>query len=306
MVGGKATTSRIGAATVALAAEGIGGGQIPIGFPRGGGARTGGIGIVGILVILGIGWFLGINPLELLNGGDGSPSVVGSGDDTTGAPSGRVGAPTDEGGKFVAQILGDTEDVWTRILQQAGHTYRAPTLVLFNGSTSSACGFASAASGPFYCPNDTKLYIDLAFYDELKSKFGAPGDFAEAYVIAHEVGHHVQNLLGILPKVNSARRNAGEEEASALSVRLELQADCFAGVWGQAADKEGILDPGDINEALNAAAAIGDDTLQKRGQGYVVPESFTHGSAEQRVRWFKRGFDQGKVEACDTFAASQL
>ena len=180
------------------------------------------------------------------------PGVVGGGDGTTtGAPSGKVGAPADEGGKFVAQILGDTEDTWTRILQQAGHTYRAPTLVLFNGSTSSACGFASAASGPFYCPNDQKLYIDLAFYDELKSKFGAPGDFAEAYVIAHEVGHHVQNLLGILPKVDSARRNASEEEANALSVRLELQADCFAGVWGHEADQEGILDPGDIDEALN-------------------------------------------------------
>ena len=283
----------------------MGRGRMPIGFPTGGGARGGGIGIFGILIILGIMWLLGINPLALLNGGS-SPVVVGGGDTTTTAPSGKVGAPADEGGKFVSQILADTEDAWTKILQQTGHAYRAPTLVLFNGSTSSACGFASAASGPFYCPNDQKLYIDLAFYDELKSKFGAPGDFAEAYVIAHEVGHHVQNLLGILPKVDSARRNGSEEQANELSVRLELQADCLAGVWGHEADQEGILDPGDIDEALNAAAAIGDDTLQKRGQGYVVPESFTHGTSEQRQRWFKRGFDQGKIEACDTFGASQV
>jgi predicted metalloprotease len=287
--------------------SGLGGPRIPIGLPGGGATRSGGIGIVGILVVLGISWFLGINPLTLLNGAQtGSPVVIGDNGSATGSPEGKLGQPSDERGKFVAQILADTEDTWTRIFQQAGRSYRAPTLVLFNGSTSSACGFAKAAAGPFYCPNDQKLYIDLAFYDELRSKFGAPGDFAQAYVIAHEVGHHVQNLLGIIPKVDQMRRSASREQDSALSVRLELQADCLAGVWGRQADKEGLLDPGDLNQALNAAAQIGDDTLQKRSQGYVVPETFTHGTSEQRVRWVKRGFDQGKIDACDTFGASEI
>ena len=286
----------------------FGGSRIPIGLPAGGAARGGGIGIVGLLVILGISWLLGINPLTLLDSGQsGSPVVIG--DDGGRAPpasEGKVGQPSDQGGKFVARVLADTEDTWTRIFKQGGRTYKVPTLVLFTGSTSSACGFAQTAAGPFYCPNDQKVYIDLEFYDELRSKFGAPGDFAQAYVVAHEVGHHVQNLLGIIPKVDQMRRNATKEEDSALSVRLELQADCLAGVWGREAQKEGILDPGDLNQALNAAAQIGDDTLQKRSQGYVVPETFTRGTSEQRQRWLKRGFDQGKIEACDTFGAKEL
>jgi predicted metalloprotease len=286
----------------------FGGSRIPIGFPAGGAARGGGIGIVGLLVILGVSWLLGINPLTLLDSGQsGSPVVVGGrSGQSPAATEGKVGQPSDEGGKFVARVLADTEDTWTRIFEQAGRTYKVPTLVMFTGSTSSACGFAQTAAGPFYCPNDQKVYIDLAFYDELRSKFGAPGDFAQAYVVAHEVGHHVQNLLGIIPKVDQMRRNASKEEDSALSVRLELQADCLAGVWGREAQKEGILDPGDLNQALNAAAQIGDDTLQKRSQGYVVPETFTHGTSEQRQRWLKRGFDQGKIEACDTFGAQEL
>jgi predicted metalloprotease len=286
----------------------FGGSRIPIGLPAGGAARGGGIGIVGLLVILGISWLLGINPLTLLDSGQsGSPAVVGGdGGQAPPATEGKVGQPSDQGGKFVARVLADTEDTWTRIFKQGGRTYKVPTLVMFTGSTSSACGFAQTAAGPFYCPNDQKVYIDLEFYDELRSKFGAPGDFAQAYVVAHEVGHHVQNLLGIIPKVDQMRRNATKEEDSALSVRLELQADCLAGVWGREAQKEGILDPGDLNQALNAAAQIGDDTLQKRSQGYVVPETFTHGTSEQRQRWLKRGFDQGKIEACDTFGAKEL
>jgi predicted metalloprotease len=284
----------------------IGGSRIPVRFPGGGAARGGGVGIVGLLVILGVSWFLGINPLTLLDSGQGgSPAVIGGGEAPP-ASEGKVGQPADEGGKFVARVLADTEDTWTRIFQRAGRTYKVPTLVLFTGSTRSACGFAQSAAGPFYCPNDQKVYIDLAFYSELRSKFGAPGDFAQAYVVAHEVGHHVQNLLGIIPKVDQMRRSASKEEDSALSVRLELQADCFAGVWGREAQNEGILDPGDLNEALNAAAQIGDDTLQKRSQGYVVPETFTHGTSEQRQRWLKRGFDQGNIESCDTFGAKAL
>jgi predicted metalloprotease len=278
---------------------GLGGPRI--GIPMGG--RGGGIGIVGLLIILGIGWFLGINPLALLSGQSNSPFTIGR---DAGGQSGQVGAPGDQGGKFIATVLADTEDTWKRLFEQQGRTYQNPTLVLFKGETQSACGFASAASGPFYCPNDRKLYIDLAFYDELSSRFGAPGDFAEAYVIAHEVGHHVQNLLGILPKVDEQRQAAGGAEANRLSVRLELQADCFAGIWAREAEKEGVLEAGDMDEALTAAAAVGDDTLQKRGQGRVVPESFTHGSAAERTRWFKQGFDKDDINGCDTFGAGQI
>ena len=286
---------------------GFGRGRMPIGFPTGGGARSGGIGIVGILIILGIMWLLGINPLELLNGGGGSSG---------GRRRRRRPRPARHPARSVhrrtrAASSWRRSSATPRTPGPASSSRPAAPIARRRWSSSTARRARPAASpapprDPFYCPNDQKLYIDLAFYDELKSKFGAPGDFAEAYVIAHEVGHHVQNLLGILPKVDSARRNASEEEANALSVRLELQADCLAGVWGHEADQEGILDPGDIDEALNAAAAIGDDTLQKRGQGYVVPESFTHGTSEQRLRWFKRGFDQGKIDACDTFGASQV
>jgi len=213
----------------------------------------------------------------------------------------------DAGKDFVARVLGSTERVWTQKFQAMGRQYQKPTLVLFNGFVQSACGMAQSAMGPFYCPGDNKVYIDLSFYQDMKNKLGAPGDFAQAYVIAHEVGHHIQNLLGIAAKVSQARAQASEAEANNLSVRMELQADCFAGVWAKTADDSAkILEQGDIEEGLNAAAAIGDDRLQRRSQGYVVPESFTHGSSEQRVRWFKRGMDTGDMNSCDTFGTDQL
>lgn len=281
---------------------GFGGSRPRIGFPSGGRARAGGgLGIGAIVVILIIAWVMGFNPLEMLSGGGGSP-LAPSGEQTTG----RVGAPDDEKAKFISVVLGDTEDTWAEVFREQGRTYQVPTLVLFSGSTGSACGFANAAVGPFYCPGDQKVYIDLSFYDELATRFDAPGDMAEAYVIAHEVGHHVQNLLGILPKVDAARRAADEVEANQLSVRLELQADCFSGVWANKADKKGLIEVGDIDEALNAASQIGDDSLQKRSQGFVVPDSFTHGSAAQRSRWFKRGYTEGSIDACDTFGPSEL
>ncbi len=264
-----------------------------IGLPTGG--RGGGMGIVGLLIVVGILWFAGINPLELLNGGGGSPAINNQ-------QTGRTGSPTDEEGQFVAVVLAETEDTWGRLFQEGGQRYREPTLVLFSGQVNSACGFASAATGPFYCPGDQKLYIDLTFFDELSRRFGAPGDFAQAYVIAHEVGHHVQNLLGILPDVDRARRQSSRAEANQLSVQLELQADCLAGVWAHDADAKGILEVGDIDEALAAATAIGDDTLQRQSQGYVVPDSFTHGTSAQRSQWFKRGYQDGSVDACDTFS----
>jgi predicted metalloprotease len=273
---------------------GMGGRGPRIGIPVGG--RGGGIGVVGIIILLGILWFAGINPFQLLDGGGGPGVSVDS-------PSGgQIGAPTDEEGQFVATVLADTEDTWGRLFQEGGERYREPTLVLFEGQVQSACGFASAATGPFYCPGDQKLYLDLSFFDEMSRRFGAPGDFAQAYVIAHEVGHHVQNLLGILPQVDARRRQAGQSEANQLSVMLELQADCLAGVWAHDADAKGILEVGDIDEALNAASQIGDDTLQKRSQGYVVPDSFTHGTSAQRSTWFKRGYEEGRVDACDTFS----
>ena len=200
-------------------------------------------------------------------------------------------------------VLADTEDTWNAIFQQAGRDYQEPKLVLFSGSVQSACGMASAAMGPFYCPGDQKVYIDLAFFGDLKRRHGAAGDFAQAYVIAHEVGHHVQTLLGISKQVRSAQRGLGKSEVNALSVKQELQADCFAGLWGNHADRSRqVLEQGDLEEALNAAAAIGDDRLQKQGQGYVVPESFTHGSSEQRVQWFRQGIETGDFSDCDTFA----
>jgi predicted metalloprotease len=207
--------------------------------------------------------------------------------------------------QFVARVLGSTERTWTEIFAAAGQTYEKPTLVLFSGAVESACGFAQAASGPFYCGADHKLYIDLSFYRELRERFAAPGDFAQAYVIAHEIGHHVQNLLGIMNKVQGLQRRGGSQsQANALSVRLELQADCLAGIWANHAHRErNILEQGDVEEGLNAAAQIGDDRMQKRAQGYVVPEGFTHGSAEQRVRWFRRGIESGNLQQCDTFSA---
>ncbi len=209
--------------------------------------------------------------------------------------------------EFVSVVLADTEETWGALFAMNGSQYREPTLVLFSGAVESACGFAQAAVGPFYCPADQKVYIDLSFYQDLQQKFGAPGDFAQAYVIAHEVGHHVQTLLGISERNMAARSRASEAEANALSVRQELQADCFAGIWAHNANRDRqLLEPGDIEEGLNAASAIGDDRLQQSSRGYVAPESFTHGSSEQRMRWFKRGYDSGDVNACDTFGAREL
>ena len=254
-------------------------------------------------MIVIIAWVAGINPLELLSGaggGGGGPVVTSS------QPRSQTGTPNDEAGQFVAVVLADTESTWQRIFKEGGQTYREPVLVLFSGQTSSPCGFASSATGPFYCPGDQKVYIDLDFYRELRTRFKAPGDFAQAYVVAHEIGHHVQNLLGILPKVNDARQKAGQVQSNELSVRLELQADCLAGVWAHDAESRNVLDVGDIDEALNAAAQIGDDAIQKRTQGYVVPESFNHGSSAQRSHWFKRGYEQGTLDACDTFGPANI
>jgi predicted metalloprotease len=214
---------------------------------------------------------------------------------------------TDDLKSFVAVVLGSTEDVWNDLLARYGQRYSDPTLVLFSGATRSACGTGLAAMGPFYCPLDQKVYIDLDFYKELKSRFSAPGDFAQAYVIAHEIGHHVQTLLGITEQVEALKARMGQRQANAVQVRMELQADCFAGVWANRADEtRNIVEPGDIDEALNAASAIGDDRIQRQTTGYVVPDAFTHGSSGQRVRWFKRGFESGKLEACDTFNADEL
>jgi hypothetical protein len=215
--------------------------------------------------------------------------------------------PQDEGGRFVSTVLADTEDVWGAYFAQRNQQYAAPTLVLFRGSTTTACGQGEAAMGPFYCPGDRKVYIDLSFYQTLRDRLGAPGDFAQAYVIAHEVGHHLQNLLGISERMERARGKVSEREYNALSVRLELQADCLSGVWANHSQRgKGWLEAGDIEEALNAASKIGDDALQQQSQGRVVPDSFTHGSSAQRMRWFKRGLEAGDLGDCDTFKASQL
>jgi predicted metalloprotease len=218
------------------------------------------------------------------------------------APGPAQSGPPDEGSEFVRVVLADTEDTWGAIFKKNGRAYENPKLVLFTGGVQSGCGIAQTAMGPFYCPQDHRVYIDLAFYRELRDRFGAPGDFAQAYVIAHEVGHHVQTLLGVSDQVRDAQQQAGRRGANALSVRMELQADCFAGVWANHADKTSkVVEPGDIEEALNAASAIGDDKLQKATQGQVVPESFTHGSSAQRMGWFKRGYESGDPNTCDTF-----
>lgn len=283
---------------------GGGGFRVPIGM---GGRRGGGIGIGGLIIILLISWALGINPLSLLDGsGTMIPSDTSDSASSMGRPDPNSAPAQDEMSRFVRVVLADTEDTWKEIFAQNGTNYPDPVLVLFSGSARSACGYASAASGPFYCPGDRKLYIDLAFYEELRRRFNAPGDFAQAYVIAHEVGHHVQNLIGVLPKFAQMRQSMGQAEANAMSVRVELQADCFAGIWGRYAADKGLLEQGDLEEALNAASQIGDDAIQRRTQGYVVPESFNHGSSQQRQRWFKRGFEAKSVKACDTFNANPL
>src|SRR6185503_11788226 len=253
----------------------------------------GGLGIGGIAIAV-IAYFLGFDPSAVLNVAE----QVAPQRESREAPK---GAPADEMGQFVAKILGSTEVVWGKIFQQSNGQYRAPTLVLFDGQVRSACGMAQSATGPFYCSRDEKLYIDLSFFRDLQTRFRAPGDFAQAYVIAHEVGHHVQKLSGALQKMEAGRGSQAENNQT--SVRMELQADCYAGVWGHHAGTMNQLDSGDIAEALNAATAIGDDRLQKQTQGHVVPESFTHGSSEQRVRWFQRGVKSGRPKDCDTFSA---
>ena len=265
--------------------------------------RAGGGGIGFVVIILIVSYFLGVNPIELLSGGGGQVGVDPGSRQTQSASSPQVSSEMRD---FVATVLAETEDSWNKIFADGGKQYREPTLVLFSGSVQSACGFASAASGPFYCPGDQKVYIDLSFYDQLRRQFKAPGDFAQAYVLAHEIGHHVQNLIGVLPKFNQMRRSMSKSEANAMSVRVELQADCFAGIWANKTAGKGLLEEGDIDEALNAARQIGDDTIQKRTQGYVVPDAFNHGTAEQRRRWFGRGFEAGRMDACDTFSASQV
>ncbi len=280
------------------------GGTPRLRLPTGRRARTGGgLGLTGILVVLVIAWVTGINPLTLLSGLEGG----GSHDSPSYDTSTRQTPANDEGAQFVSVILADTEATWGEILAQHNADYPEPTLVLFSGSVPSACGYASAATGPFYCGADRKVYIDLSFYKQLAGQLNAPGDFARAYVLAHEVGHHIQNLLGILPEYQKARRTMSERDGNALSVRVELQADCFAGIWAHfAARQKGFVEEGDIEEALNAASRIGDDTLQKQAQGYVVPDSFNHGTSAQRVRWFKQGFRTGDIRSCDTFNAKNL
>ncbi|HEY3278154.1 MAG TPA: neutral zinc metallopeptidase [Syntrophorhabdaceae bacterium] len=264
------------------------------------GAKIGGVSGLGLVAVVLISLFLGIDPTVLLQGGpDQAPSVS--------APRSGGPAVKDDLRNFVAVVLGDTEDVWNEAFRRMGRTYQAPRLVLFSGAVESACGMAGSATGPFYCPSDHKVYLDLSFFEDLRSRFGAPGDFARAYVIAHEVGHHVQTLLGISQKVNQLQSRANPSERNKLSVRMELQADCFAGAWAQQADKSRhILEAGDVEEGLNAASAIGDDRIQRKIQGYVVPDAFTHGSAAQRVRWFKLGFQSGNIQACDTFGTDRL
>ncbi len=266
---------------------------------RGGMAVGGGLGTI-VLVVLAL--LFGADPRELLDQGQGGGGAPGQGTQT----SRQVNPQEDELKRFTSVVLAETEDVWNALFQQAGRQYREPKLTLFTGQTRSACGAAGASVGPFYCSGDEKVYIDLSFYRDLKTRLGAPGDFAQAYVIAHEVGHHVQNLLGTSDKVHQLQQRAREAQANRLSVMLELQADCYAGVWGHFQGRRGVLEQGDPEEALGAATAIGDDRLQMRGQGYVVPDSFTHGTSEQRVRWFRVGFESGDVKRCDTFNARGL
>ena len=302
-----------------------GGMRFPFPGGRGGGRKGGGIGIMGIIVIVGLMLLFGIDPRVILQGGlqpSSGPDVQmpdirlpGTRTKPSRLPRTSTGPQTqapktqskDDLGRFVSVVLADTEDVWNDLFAQMGKSYREPKLVLFTGGVRSACGFGQAAMGPFYCPLDQKLYVDLSFYRDMKTRFGADGDFAQAYVIAHEVGHHVQTLFGISEKVQRAKTRMSQRQSNSLQVRMELQADCFAGVWARLAQRtKKILEPGDIEEGLNAAAAIGDDNIQRKTQGHVVPDAFTHGTSKQRVRWFKRGIDTGDIHQCDTFNSSSL
>jgi predicted metalloprotease len=261
----------------------------------GGGGKIG----IGTIVLALVAMYFGIDPSIVLNTAMNDPAPIESAQPRTPAEDAQA--------RFVSMVLADTEDTWRVIFREGGATYREPQLVLYTGATRSACGVGQAQMGPFYCPADSKVYLDLAFFDELHHRFGAPGDFAQAYVIAHEIGHHVQNLLGLSDKVQQARQRVSEREANLLSVRLELQADCLAGIWAHHANRSrGVLEAGDIEEGLAAATAVGDDHIQKRTQGHVVPDSFTHGSAEQRRRWFSIGLQQGKFQSCDTFSVARL
>ncbi|MGB7181682.1 MAG: neutral zinc metallopeptidase, partial [Burkholderiaceae bacterium] len=268
----------------------------------------GGLGLGTIVIGLIIAWLLGINPLTLLGmfTGGGTPGIEMPTSQRS-QPATAPSALDDEMGKFMSVVLGSTEEVWSRKFQAAGSQYPAPKLVLYRGQTTTACGRGSAAAGPFYCPADRKVYIDLAFSETMKRRLGAPGDFAQAYVLAHEVGHHVQNVTGTMTKMEQARRQMSTVDYNKLSVRLELQADCLAGIWARESQQaKGWLEQGDLEEAMRAAAAVGDDNMMRQSTGVVVPESFTHGSSEQRMRWFRVGLERGDMRACDTFSARQL
>ncbi|UJW86959.1 KPN_02809 family neutral zinc metallopeptidase [Devosia sp. SL43] len=268
-------------------------------LPTGGGARGGMGSILGIVVVLGLIWLVtGTNPLDMLTGSTNSGTTANSSSQvpTTGEQS--------ELRDFVGVVVKETEDLWGGVFAQQNETYPAPKVVLFSNQVDTACGAADSSTGPFYCPGDQKVYIDLSFYDQLREQFGAPGDFAQAYVLAHEVGHHIQNITGVLPEFNQRRASMSQEEANAYSVRVELQADCYAGVWANYAGQEDLLDNGDIEEALNAANQIGDDTLQKRMQGFAVPKTFNHGTSAQRKTWFERGYTSGNPGDCDTFSGN--
>ena len=278
--------------------------------PRGGAIGGGGmkIGLGGIILVLIASVLFGINPFTLLGGMSGPEPAPQSAPPGYGPQVGPGAAtkPADPTKEMVARVLGDTEDVWNALFQAMFNKgYPKPGLVIFEDQVRSACGFASAAVGPFYCPGDGKLYLDTAFFDQLSRRFGAPGDFAQAYVVAHEVGHHVQNVLGTMQQFDRLIQRAGPSERNALQVRLELQADCYAGVWGHFAQRRKLLEPGDLEEGLRGAAAVGDDQIMRRTQGYVVPDAFTHGSAQQRMYWFKRGLETGDPRRCDTFAERQ-
>jgi predicted metalloprotease len=269
---------------------------------------VGGIGGLGAIIVLVVGLFLGIDPstlLALLNGDQAQPQQTDT-QTVDGRPSQGSEAGHDRTRQFVAVVLADTEDVWRQVFESSGKTYIEPKLVLYTSQIASACGLASAASGPFYCPNDQKVYLDLSFFEEMRARFNAPGEFADAYVVAHEIGHHVQNSLGILKTAKSEEASSDRRGANAISVRVELQADCLAGFWANRADRtKHVIEQGDVEAAMNAASAVGDDRLQRQSRGTVVPDSFTHGSSAQRVRWFKRGLESGDTRQCDTFAANE-
>ncbi len=274
----------------------------PAGRRLGGGVKLGG---VGLIAVVALSLLFGLNPLDVLTSIQDGGAPISPPTQSAPPPGSSAPAARDETKDFVARILGDTEDTWTSLFRQRSGGYRPPRLVLFRGSVDSACGLASAAVGPFYCSADDRVYLDRSFFEDLGTRFGAPGEFARAYVIAHEIGHHVQNQLGITDKVAQQRTRVGETRGNALSVLLELQADCFAGVWGHFAKQRNLLEPGDVESGLAAAAAVGDDRIQRQARGHVSPESFTHGSSAQRVRWFRAGLDSGDVRQCDTFAAAR-